>query len=126
MPASLAALAGASGWFLPRTDALYAPAYLASRILALAAPLAFVLLTDGKLLKSKGRGNVKWLFAASCLFAVLSAAASWLLLSMGSPDGAAGDIGGLPMWILATTGLLGITLTAEAAVSNEVNVPERQ
>lgn len=48
----------------------------------------------------------------SVFAAVCAVATSGMLMSFGSPDGAAGDIGGFPLWLLSTIALLTITSCA--------------
>lgn len=110
MPVVLAALVAASGFLLPATGVLYVHGYVAAMIFALATPVAYLVVAPKGLL-SMSRSYF-WLFIATIFFALAAAATSGLLLSMGSLEGAAGDIGGYPLWLLATGALITVTALA--------------
>ncbi len=110
VPAVLAFLALASGVMLPRVDGLYVPGHVAALLLALAVPAGY-----GWIERKTGRpgaGARRFLFPGMAALAALSAVASAMLLAMGGPEGAAGDIGGMGLWLLSTAGLLGLSLAA--------------
>ena len=97
-----------SGLVFPRTDLLYQPAYIAAITFALATPMAVLLVAPRGLLKHNR--SFLWLFLATVVSAACAAVTGGLLLSMGSPAGAVGDIGGLPMWLLSTAALITSTM----------------
>lgn len=113
VPVVLAAMVLVCGLFLPLTEAMYRPAYIAAIVLALTTPAAFLAVAPKGLLR-QSRAYL-WLFVATAFSALCCAAVAVGLLSFGSPAGAAGDIGGLPLWMLSTLGLLAATSCAIAA-----------
>jgi len=113
IPVALAGMVLVCGLFLPLTEAMYRPAYIAAIVLALATPAAFLAVAPKGLLRQSP--GYLWLFIATAFFALCCAAVAAGLLSYGSPAGAAGDIGGLPLWLLSTLGLLAATSCAIAA-----------
>lgn len=117
MPGVLAVLSAVSGLVFPRTDALYGPAYIAAIVFALATPLAFLVVAPKSLFR-QNRAFL-WLYIATVVSAVCAAVTSGLLMSLGSPDGAAGDIGGFPMWLLSTGSLVTVSLLAIKAWHRE-------
>ena len=110
IPVGFAVMAGFCGIFLPLTDAMYVPAFIAAAIFALATPLALIAGAPQGLLK-RNRA-FRWLSIASIFTAVCALVTSGMLMSFGSPAGAAGDIGGFPMWLLSTIALLTVTSCA--------------
>lgn len=123
-PAVIAFLGIACGLLLPRIDGMYVPGHMAALLLALAVPAA-----HGLMERKQGRsvaGARRFLFPGMVALAALSVLASAMLLSMGSPEGAAGDIGGMALWILSTAGLLGLSLAGiDSGVRREANPPTR-
>lgn len=117
MPGVLAVLSAVSGLVFPRTDSLYGPAYIAAIVCALATPLTFLVVAPMGLFK-RSRAFL-WLFIATVVSAVCAAVTSGLLLSMGSPEGAAADIGGFPMWLLSMGALVTVSLFAIKAWHQE-------
>lgn len=110
IPVVLAVLVGFCGIFLPLTDAMYGPAFIAAIVFALATPLAFLMVVPKGLLK---RNLIfRWLFIASVFSGICAAVTGGILLSFGSPAGAAGDIGGFPLWLLSTVALVTVTSCA--------------
>ncbi|MFF5793061.1 hypothetical protein ACFY5D_13525 [Paeniglutamicibacter sp. NPDC012692] len=114
VPAVIAFLALACGVLLPRVDGLYVPGHVAALVLALAVPAA-----QGRTERNRGRsraaGARRFLFPGMMVLAVLSVIASAMLLDMGSIEGAAGDIGGMGLWLLSTAGLLGLSIAVLGA-----------
>lgn len=109
LPGVLAVSAAVAGLAFPRTEFLYGPAYIAAIGFAVATPLAFLLVAPkGPLKRSRA---ILWLFTATAVSAVASAAMGGLLLSMGF-DGSAADIGGFPLWLLSTGALVTTSLVA--------------
>ncbi|MEV8143061.1 hypothetical protein [Specibacter sp. NPDC078709] len=106
----LAVLCGVCGIYLPLTDATYVPAFIAAATFAVAAPLALIAAAPKGLLK-RNRA-FRWLSIASVFFAACAVVTSGLLMSYGSAQGAAGDIGGFGMWLLSTIALVTVTSCA--------------
>ncbi|WP_146238788.1 hypothetical protein [Arthrobacter livingstonensis] len=119
-----------AGLILPQFDPVdepghwWVPGFVASIVFAVATPLAFTLVVTGRLLKQDRK--LRWLVIGSGFLAILSVAASSLMLSYGSRYGASGDIGGTPMWLLSTGGLLAVTLVASWSVPQQGNLPGRR
>lgn len=109
IPAVFAVLTVACGLFLTRLDSLYVPGHSAALVFALAAPMSYSWL--GRKSRLNG-GTNRPLFVGLLVFAVLSALASGIMISMGSAVNASGDIGGIGMWLLSTVGLLGFSIAA--------------
>ncbi|MGO2542264.1 MAG: hypothetical protein ACTH8J_14035 [Specibacter sp.] len=110
IPVALAVLVGFCGIFLPLTNAMYGPAFIAAIVFAVATPLTFLAVAPKGLLKRSR--SVRWLFIAIVFSALCAVVTGGMLLSMGSPEGAAGDIGGLPLWLLSTVALVTFTSCA--------------
>ncbi|MDD0857448.1 hypothetical protein NHF46_06025 [Arthrobacter alpinus] len=110
IPIVFAVMVALCGIYLPLTDATYVPAYIASAIFAVVTPVALIVAAPKGLLK-RNRA-FRWLSIASVFFAACAVVTSGLLLSLGSPQGAAGDIGGFGMWLLSTIALLTVTSCA--------------
>ncbi|MEV8183590.1 hypothetical protein [Specibacter sp. NPDC078692] len=110
IPIVLAVFVGLCGIYLPLTDATYVPAYIAAASFAVASPLALIVAAPKGLLK-RNRA-FRWLSIASVFFAACAVVTSGLLMSLGSPQGAAGDIGGFGMWLLSTIALVTVTSCA--------------
>lgn len=106
-------LAAISGFFVPLMGTLNVPAYIAAMIFAVATPLAFLAVVP----KSPFRRNrtFRLLFVATFFSAVCAGVTSGMLLSLGSLEGAAGDIGGFPLWLLSTGALVTVTSLAVRA-----------
>ena len=110
IPVVFAVMAGICGIFLPITDATYVPAFVAAAILAFATPMSLMVAAPKGLLK-RNRA-FRWLSIECVISAVCDVVASAMLMSLRSPDGAAGDIGGFPMWLLSTAALATVTSCA--------------
>lgn len=110
IPVALAVLVGFCGIFLPLTAVMYGPAFIAAIVFALATPLALVVVAPKGLLKRSR--SFRRLFIAIVFSAVCAVVTGGMLLSLGSPEGAAGDIGGLPLWLLSTVALVTSTSCA--------------
>lgn len=110
IPVVMAVMVGFCGIFLPITEGSYVPAYIAAMVFALAAPVSLYVVAPRALLK-RNRA-FRWLSGASVFTAVCVIATSGLLMSFGSPAGAAGDIGGYPLWLLSTLALVTVTICA--------------
>lgn len=107
VPVVLAGLVGMCGIFLPRSDAMYGPAFVAAMVFALSTPLALLMVAPKGLLE-RNRA-FRWLCVASVFSAICAVVTSGILMSMGSPAGAAGDIGGFPLWLASTIALVTVT-----------------
>ena len=110
IPIVLAVMVGFCGIGLPLTDAMYVPAFIAAIIFAVATPVALLVTAPQGLL---GRNRAfRWLSIACIFTAACAIATSGLLMSFGTPAGAAGDIGGFGMWLLSTLALVTVTSCA--------------
>lgn len=110
IPVIFAVLVGFCGIFLPRTDAMYVPAFIAAIVFAVATPAALFGGAPNSLFK-RNRA-FRWLSIATVVLAACAVVTSGLLMSFGSPAGAMGDIGGFPLWLLSTIGLVVVTSCA--------------
>lgn len=110
IPVVLAVLVVICGLFLPLADSTYIPAYVLAIVFSLATPLAFWIVAPRRLFRQSRA--YRWLFIATIFAALCAAVTSGLLLSMGSPAGAAADIGGFPLWLLSTGALITATSLA--------------
>lgn len=110
IPVVFAVMVGFCGIFLPITDATHVPAYIAAIVFAFATPLALIVAAPTGLLK-RNRA-FRWLSIASVFSAACVVVTSGMLMAFGSPAGAAGDIGGFPMWLLSTVALVTVTSCA--------------
>ncbi len=113
VPPTLAVLAGVSGFLIPRNDDLYLIGHSAALVLALAVPLSYGWLNRGTRIEEKGLH--RFLLAGLGVFGAASAVASGIFLTYGSSPGAAGDIGGMLLWVVSSGGL--IVLSIGAAIS---------
>lgn len=112
-PSALAVLSVVCGLLVPRSDAFYVLGHSLALVLALAVPLAYGWLNrEGRSINPKGTGVHQFLFIGLSIFAVISAVSSVVLLSFGSTDGAAGDIGGIFIWLVSSAGLLVLSIAA--------------
>lgn len=100
IPSAFAVLAFLGVLVIPRTDSLYLFGHVVAIVSSLAAVLSFCVLKSGRKNRKKG-----FLLSVG-LLGLMSAATAGLLLSFGSKASASGDIGGFPMWLLSTIGLL--------------------
>ncbi|MFQ4147618.1 hypothetical protein AAGW05_02800 [Arthrobacter sp. LAPM80] len=93
------------------------------------AAITFTLTTPVALLLVSPRGLFRrnraflWLLVATAVSAMCSALVGGALLSMGSPEGAAGDIGALPLWLLSTGGLITSSMFAVRSWHGEPKGP---
>ena len=113
VPVVLAVLVGLCGILLPLTDAMYAPAFILAMIFAVATPVAlFAVAPKGLLARSR---TFRRLAMATVFSAACAAVTGGMLLSLGSPAGAAADIGGFPLWLLSTAALVTVVSCAVKA-----------
>ncbi|ALO67069.1 hypothetical protein AS189_11890 [Arthrobacter alpinus] len=110
IPAVFVALAIASGLLIPRVDSLYLLGHAAAMVFALATPLCYWWRLRSNPQKSDGVS--RFLLIGLAILGLLSAVASGLLLSMGSSMAAAGDIGGMFLWVCSTWALLILSIAA--------------
>lgn len=110
IPIALAVMVGFCGMWLPLTDATYVPAYIAAIVFAVATPLTLLSAAPSGLFKENRA--FCWLSIACVVVAACAVVTSAMLMSMGSPAGAAGDIGGSGMWLLSTIALVAVTSCA--------------
>lgn len=110
IPVVLAVMVGFCGIGLPLTDAMYVPAFIAAIVFAVATPLALIVAAPEGLFRRTRA--FRWLSIACAFSAACAVAASGILMSFGTPAGAAGDIGGFPMWLLSTIALVTVTSCA--------------
>lgn len=117
LPSAFAVLAFVGVLVVPRAEPLYVLGHIVAIVSSLAAVISFFILRNG-------RKNRKKVFLLSVgLLGLMSAATAGLLLSFGSKAGAAGDIGGLPLWLLSTIGLLALLMIS---ASEKVLEPTNQ
>ncbi|WP_157875256.1 hypothetical protein [Arthrobacter sp. PAMC 25486] len=110
VPVSLAVLAAVVGLMVPREDSLYLAGHFVALILALAVPLSYGWLNRGP--RPRARSLHLFLLIGLSIFGTVSALMSGVLLSFGSADGAAGDIGEMFLWLLSTVGLFVLSIAA--------------
>lgn len=110
IPIVLAVMVGFCGIGLPLTDAMYVPAFIAAIVFAVATPLTLLAVAPQGLFRTNSA--FRWLSIASIFSAACAIVTSGLLVSFGTPAGAAGDIGGFPMWLLSTLALVTVTSSA--------------
>ncbi|WP_449374785.1 hypothetical protein [Arthrobacter psychrolactophilus] len=110
IPIVLAVMVGFCGIGLPLTDAMYVPAFIAAIVFAVATPLTLLAVAPQGLFKMNSA--FRWLSIAAIFSAACAIVTSGLLMSFGTPAGAAGDIGGFPMWLLSTLALVTVTSCA--------------
>lgn len=125
LPAALAFLLLIAGLLMTRVAAMYVPGFSCALILALAVPLTYSYLNH----KAGSRGNrdrgVHWfLVLGLSIFAVISAVFSAVLLSFGSVDAAAGDFGGIYIWLVSSAGLFVLSIAAAIFWPNHAAMPE--
>lgn len=118
IPALIAVLAIASGLLLPRIDSLYLVGHATALVLALAVPLAHGWLIRRSRSNSGGAG--RFLSIGLLILGVVSALASGIMLSMGNPVNASGDIGGMFLWVVSTVALLGFSIAAFTSRASKV------
>ena len=106
VPVVLAVLVGLCGICLPFTEASYVPAFAAAMVFAVATPLTLWLVAPKDLFKRSR--TFRRLFIAGVFFALCAVVTGGMLMALGSPAGAGGDIGGLPLWLLSTVGLVAV------------------
>lgn len=113
VPCALAVLTVVCGLLIPRSDAFYLLGHSLALGLALAVPLAYRWPNRyGRSINPKSPGVHRFLSIGLSILAVISAMSSAILLSYGSTDGAAGDIGGIFIWLLSSAGLLVLSIAA--------------
>lgn len=101
VPSACAVLSFIGVLVIPRiAESLYVFGHVLAIVSALAATVSFFSLKSAR--KECGQ---RFMFGVG-LLGVISAATSALLLSFGSTAGASGDIGGFPLWLASTVGLL--------------------
>ncbi len=112
IPLFFSVLAAACGLLLPRIEGLYVLGCALAAAFALAVPLSYAVLSARP--RPQDRGIRTFMMVALSVLGASSAVMAGVLLSFGSSAGAAGDIGGMFLW-LASTGVL-LLLTVFAAV----------
>ncbi|PQZ88158.1 hypothetical protein CQ018_17075 [Arthrobacter sp. MYb227] len=104
LPSAFAALAFIGVLLIPRAESFYVWGHVIAIVSALAATLTFLILKIGRNGRSK-----EFLFGVG-LLGCASAITAGLLLSFGSKANASGDIGGFPLWLLSSIGLLALLM----------------
>lgn len=116
VPSALAVLTVVCGLLVPRNDALYVLGHSLALVLAPVVPLAYGWLNyKARSTGPKDIGVHRFLLIGLSAFGVISAVSSGILLSFGSTEGAAGDIGGIFLWLVSSAGLLVVSIAAAIA-----------
>ncbi len=110
IPVVLAVMCGFCGIWLPLTEAMYVPAYIAAIVFAVATPCALLVAAPRELFR-KNRA-FRWLSIACVLSAACAVVSSGILMSFGTPLGGVADIGGTGMWLLSLIALVTVTSCA--------------
>ena len=101
VPSACTVLAFIGVLVIPRiSESLYAAGHVLAIVSAIAAAVSFFALNNAREVHGK-----RFMVGVG-LLGVFSAATGALLLSFGSTASASGDIGGFPMWLASTVGLL--------------------
>jgi hypothetical protein len=106
VPSAFAVLAFIGVLVIPLAESLYVFGHIVAIVSSLAAVTSFFVLQSGRKNRKKG------FLLSVVLLGLISAATAGLLLSFGSKAGASGDIGGFPVWLLSTMGLLVLLMLA--------------
>lgn len=115
IPVVLAVMVGFCGIWLPLTEAMYVPAYIAAIVFAVATPLALLVAAPRELFRKNMA--FRWLSIACVFSTACAVVSSGILMSFGTPLGAVADIGGTGMWLLSLIALVTVTSCAVKIVA---------